>query len=400
MNNFEFTPLFQFDNKSTSDDLDSMKKTFVKVIGSNVFVGKKLGEDKDFFWHFSQRGVNSTFTCNRAVVFNNPMKEVRLDHDFVNAPPYFGDIDTDWVGPYMCKLQSESTNYTFVGGHHDKTGGTNPAGTPSSRSSGFELFIDGALKNFDGEYVCKKVKLKTTNFVQSNNPESNQEILKQEVTFSVNENGIHAEIDTIALEDIRVDRFYGIQCYALAGFSEVRFLGDDTASGMLLPNQAGTSDSGKLVREVAHHLNDGNILTSFLENSSAGDFRFKGNNPCASRTNYKTYFNSIYANINLAKNEAIKISGGYSITELSKKKGGAKGISLIPQRDGFKVISDFYGALDVSSLELKGNFNESSLIYQDGSNNCNVPQFLVDDIRVEKDGVENNAISNAFYKNI
>lgn len=318
------------------------------VSGDNVYLGYKISPTEDLFWHFATRGVNSTYTANRAYRFSNTDDLPRLDHDFSTAPTYIGDIDTDWIGPYIVKKQTQSTSYNFVGGHHDSTGGTNPNGIPTSRSSGRLLKIDGLEVSEDGAYRCTKVEIETSNFVKSSANEDDAEILRQDVYHTFNQDGLSIRIVTTALDDIRIDRFYGFQCYANAGFNEVRFLGDQSSSGSLLPSAAGAPDDpNKEVRAVNHHLTDGNVMTSFVLDGDLGNFRFKGAaNSYASRTNFKTYFNLIYAFRPLQSGESLEVSGGYAVSPASVKTGSnpqAKSIVYLPTPYGARVYSDFYG---------------------------------------------------------
>lgn len=376
------------------------KNMVVKLINEVVYVGYKIN-GKDLIWSLAQRGVNQTFTCNRAYLFEPTGSAVDLARDYENTTPYLGNIDTDWVGPYMCKLQSEPTNYTFVGGHHDKSGGTPPAGTPSSRSSGFQLMIDELeIENSDGQYNCAKLVAKTSNFVQTNNPASTQEILRQDVTFTITDLGVYVEIETTALDDIRIDRFYGIQCYAREGFSEVRFFEDQTSAGVLSADAAGNPEPNTVVRSILHYNLDGNVFSSFISNDSAGDFRYKSaGNPYASRTNYKSYFNAVFANVKFSNGEKFKVCGGYSLTGASSKSSASKGISIQPQKVGFKVLSDFYGATDNAYLYI--NIDKSAYSYKRNfGDGIKSNEFISGDFRSSTDNASADKIAEDWFSNL
>lgn len=326
----------------------SEKNVVAVVSGDNLYLGYKISNTEDLFWHFATRGVNSTYVANKAYKFNNTSPLPSVDHDFTSPAVYIGNVDTDWVGPYIVKKTTQSTVNNFVGGHHDSTGGTNPAGVPTSRSTGRELLIDGLVVNDDGIYRCNKVAVNTSNFIKSSSNDDDAEILRQDVYNTFDSNGLQLRVVTTALDNIRMDRFYGLQCYAKEGFNEVRFLGDNTVSGSLLPTEAGTpTDLTTEVRAVNHHLTDGNVFTSFVLNGDLGDFRFKGAaNPYASRTNFKTYFNLVYSFQTINAGESFEVVGGYAVSPASVKTGSnpqAKSIVYLPTPFGARIYADFYG---------------------------------------------------------
>jgi hypothetical protein len=335
----------------------------VKIDGDNVWVGYKLDPLNDVFWLFRQEGVNDQFATTKAYKFSNATSKPVTTHDFASATAWIGDIDTDWVGPYQVNLSGGSYPSTFSGGHHDKSGGTSPSGTPSARSSGRKIFLDGSTQEVtaDGSYYCKFVQMTTTNFVQGDVNTDDTEILQQDCNFIVNNIGIRVKITSTALTNILVGKFYGIQTRAPStGYSSIRFVGDSSTSGLVSASATGNIFSSKekidKCNMIAHLRSDGYTLNSFLIDTSLGGFRYKGSaNGYCNRSNGKTYFYCNGIGFNAVSGEQFIVEGGWSVHKRATLSGNGQpgtGLFYAPAPQGATLIADFFGESLASRVTL------------------------------------------------
>lgn len=131
---------------------------------------------------------------------------------------------TDWIGPYFVRQaadKSENIKQQFTGGWHGSNG--DGTGTPTAFTKSTLVTANGkqVSENFSG--VCDSLKIEVINHIQGYD-NKNTSILKEMVSYQINPNKqiqVHVKIES--LEDIVIERYYGMQSVNFALFDSVAY---------------------------------------------------------------------------------------------------------------------------------------------------------------------------------
>ena len=158
--------------------------------------------------------------------FYKTSNQSELNDDFtVNS--LLSENPTDFFGPYIVQAVNnadgdlpEGYAYHFTGGRHRYNNGTSDS-TPTARTESVICLFDGKLPENDVITDCNEITVKWKNYIQAKNTKkedgTGREVLTEEWTIHITKNGIEASNIIIPLEDIIINRYYGLQCHLTSG---------------------------------------------------------------------------------------------------------------------------------------------------------------------------------------
>lgn len=194
--------------------------------------------------------------------------------------------DTDWLAPTVVYSENagdgdfnDFTSNKFTGGWHGYNNATTGTASATAREISCTLYVDDAVVT-DGNYATgDNIKLIIVNNLQGSNTEKSngtgREIIQQKfiITMNKDSNKITVESEVKALEDVIIERHYGMSmyranmsdtCYVLGSHSYhspfdfnalVRNDGKETTG--IVEKITATSDSFVMDRDNTYGLGDG-----------------------------------------------------------------------------------------------------------------------------------------------
>lgn len=230
---------------------------------------------------------------------------------------------TDWIGPYMVKAQqAESDEYInpyFTGGWHGSNGDCDGEATAET----VEVLVQADGYEAKDKGRCKVLTITVINQIKPYN--STNMILKEEIQYQIHQNVINIKVKTTALDEVNIERYFGLQTQNSLWDANIEYLYDQGKSKVVKVD--GVSDSG-----LSKNYPNAN---SYILTSTSNSFSLKAwinqdnqltryNNlsedmPCIFTLNYqKSYFNLVNGkSLHLNKGESLSWSGGY---QFSKKE--------------------------------------------------------------------------------
>ncbi len=302
--------LFASCQKETEFEPDTPMK--VKNYEGHIHVGF-FTENKNMEVSFYPCGVNQLFGIAQVSYFSDltDHKQGIISNQFKSG--------TDWIGPYfVCSEENVNKGLPqqFTGGWH----GSNGDGTGAPTASTYELsfVVDGeeTSENFDRN--CTQVDLYATNLIHGYDyAETNKNLLKETVHYTILTNrqiDVHVKIE--ALEDLIIQRYYGLQSQNFALFDSVKYMANAEVINTAAINTNSSCQSNDGVNTIL--LTDSNsqhqLKLTLNTSEGLGVFENLGNGlqKAFSASYGKSYFNLINGkNLLLKKGEEVFWEGTY-----------------------------------------------------------------------------------------
>lgn len=153
---------------------------------------------------------------------------------------------TDWIGPYTVKAINNgdpNPSRIFTGGTHS-TENTNNTGNPTAITVRAEVYCDDKRLTSTGQYdKVNKVDIFVKNHIMGYNTiGTGRYILEENVHYIVDAvaGTINVEVHTVALEDIVIETYYGMQCrhnyfnsldFVMGQYNDPQPIGNEMDSG-------------------------------------------------------------------------------------------------------------------------------------------------------------------------
>lgn len=237
---------------------------------------------------------------------------------------------TDSISPYIMKAVNNpdgdkaNSTYDFVGGCHNYDNLSDDTATATARLVKYELLVDGRIINKDGVYSCSNAKLICTNRIQANNTKkadgTGREVLEEKVTYEITPSNVKVSNEMTALEDIIIQRNYGLQAY-ISGYTSnngfINYINGKQYSPYSLPTggNSGNATDGVLNCRAIEVYNNNYYMKVEMDDIGLTYKReiLDGDN-LAFFSNNKIYFFLINKSVNLTKDSRLFYSGKYYLS--------------------------------------------------------------------------------------
>ncbi len=219
---FAFLALVVFARCQKEDTIRSDEQMVIKNYEEHIHIGFP-GTDKIMQFSFYSCGVNQLFALEKVSYFSGSTA-----YNQGQASDEFSSC-TDWIGPYyVCSASSVNSGLTpkFTGGWHGSNG--DGTGSPTASTSEVSFVVDGEKASGNFETNCSQVDLNVTNIIHGYDYSlTNKDLLKETVCYSIKQNRqIDVQVRIKALEDIVIQRYYGLQSQNFALFDQVSYIAD------------------------------------------------------------------------------------------------------------------------------------------------------------------------------
>jgi len=180
-----------------------------------------FSEDKNLEISFYPCGVNQLFGIAGGRYFAN-----LGDHRQNTASNEFSSC-TDWIGPYfVCGEENIKSGLSqkFTGGWHGSNG--DGTGNPTASTREVKVFADGIPVSGNIELDCQKVDIHVSNIIHGYDyAVSGKDLLLETVHYAIFPGRkIEVGVTIEALEDLRIQRYYGLQSQNLPLFDSVTYM--------------------------------------------------------------------------------------------------------------------------------------------------------------------------------
>ena len=296
---------FQKLNSSIIPEVDFKKPLKVSLSSSGIYYSINYGTSDKIIFSMARKGPNSIF-------------------DFSTIKTSSGSLSyqnsSDFFGPYIVKALNNingdnATSVYFTGGNHgyQNSGTIGGANTPTGRTSSLAFYVDNLkVDSFDG--YANIIKIVWTNHIQGYNTTktdgTGREILKETYTLEITEQGIEVHNDIEPLEDLVIERYYGLQAQKGAWDNWYRFEG---ASNRKRNSWSVASDSGDYgTTKILSGNDNGDVMEISLSNNidlGKLDLATIGHNAFTSPT--KAYFRLINNSPTLMAGDIYSFEGEY-----------------------------------------------------------------------------------------
>ena len=212
-----------------SAETDNDKQMYVRIAHDKVDIISRYGDD-NLYYRLGKKGVNQILDF---IAIYKIASHGNLTTDFDMSYPFYTS-SSDWFAPYIIRAISNANgdninSQYFTGGNHgyDNTG-TISGNTATGRTSEVKVFVDGeAQNNFEG--YADKIEIQWTNRIQAYNTVrsdgSGREVLEEKHVMLFDGTEWNVKNNIIPLEDIVIERYYGLQAQKGPWNSKFRFLG-------------------------------------------------------------------------------------------------------------------------------------------------------------------------------
>ena len=296
---------FQKLNATIIPEVDFKKPIKVSISSSRIYYSTNYGLSDKIIFSMAKKGPNSIF-------------------DFSTIKTSSGNLSyqnsSDFFGPYIVKAlnNADGDNITsgyFTGGNHgyQNSGTIGGANTPTGRTVSLDFYVDNLkVDSFDG--YANVVKIVWANFVQGYNTTktdgTGREILKETYSLEITELGIEVHNDIEPLEDLVIERYYGLQAQKGAWDSWYRFEGASNRKQISWSVASNSGDYG--TTKIFSGNANGDILEIGLANNidlGKLDLATIGHNAFTSPT--KAYFRLIDNSPTLMAGDIYSFEGKY-----------------------------------------------------------------------------------------
>ena len=224
------------------DEVKSQAPMTVKNYEGHIHVGY-FSKEENMQISFYPCGVNQLFGIAKVSYYST------LNDHYQDRASGSYNSNTDWIGPYhVCSAASVESGIVrkFTGGWHGGNG--DGTGTPTASTTEVIMAVDGEHISGNFERNCNQVDLFVTNLIQGYDFSlTNKTLLKEIVHYSIKTNRqIDVQVTIQALEDLVIQRYYGLQSQNFALFDSVYYLaGEHTINGdMINANSSCRSNDG------------------------------------------------------------------------------------------------------------------------------------------------------------
>ena len=297
----------------------------VKRVGREYYVKYRYNNSKNLVIRFGGM-KNNKFTHPLQFYWDNDTK-ISLDFDNLIS---FQTNNSDWLSPYgiMAVNNPLNNNSYTVGGAHGTSGST---GFPTGLYIDSNIYVDNELVN-DGEALyCNEAVIKSihriaaSNVIDTTTGDLRYSALETTI-WKITKGNMEVGVTLQALEDINVTRYAGIQATKSSVWSSKLYVPNDNNIVFDMSNIVDgfnskaypdfTSDRFVMYNNncffVGYMCNDIGVATSSKLDGEIGIYLTAGEYG-------KIYFHNIKGNtVNMAANDIIYYSGGYSIQERLK----------------------------------------------------------------------------------
>lgn len=273
-----------------------------------------FNKNKNIQISFYPCGVNKLFGIAKVSYYST-----QNDHLQKHPSAQFPSV-TDWIGPYyVCGASSAQSGLIkkFTGGWHGSNG--DGTGNPTAQTTSVNITVDG--NNFSGNYErnCRQVDIYVSNLINGYDFSlTNKTLLKETVHYSINDNRqINVQVRIEALEDLNIQRYYGLQSQNFAIFDSVKYLAGQKVINTAAINVSSSCKSNDGLNKIQLIDNQNMHQLTLILNTEEGlgtSFNNLGVNiPRAFSANYrKSYFNLINGqDLVLNKGEEVYWKGSY-----------------------------------------------------------------------------------------
>ena len=301
------------DNVIESIEL-SRKPIYVKIADNTIKYNFKYNQTEDMCIQMNKKGVNNIFDFSNIYKIANSEAETSNKLELANQ---FYTNSTDWLGPYTVKainnINGDNTeSHFFTGGNHGYNNfGDISGNTATGRTSEITFFVEGRkVTNFEG-YV-EYIDIYWTNYIQAyNTTKSNgggREVLKENYHLHFNGNKIEIDNTIEALEDVLIEKYYGIQCQRTNWNEKLYY---HSSKNKKWNDGTIASNSQSTTCDLITHKKSNDYLDIYFSSIGVGNKEFISDltyNAMASDT--KTYFYNL-KNANLLTGDVISYKGHY-----------------------------------------------------------------------------------------
>ncbi len=290
---------------------------YVKSNRMNIEVDETLTlryfyENETVHIAFKKGGINELFGISQ-------LTKWQVLFPYFQKPVFNVDVGTDWIGPYIVRGEKDGDDQSrveFTGGWHGRM--DDGVEQPTAKEVEHRIWIDGKEVTTKGKYRGEKVVFQVVNHIQGYNT-MERFILEEKVTYTLLKNKeIQVDVVLKALENIRIEKYYGMQLVMPQDYFWVSFWrkGDCVAE----KNQKDEPyhavytpiDTIKILDDQREHGISGFInlesdIDAFKYKYSAEPYGF-------TTQDRKTYFNSINGvPLELKKGDTFQWNGGYRL---------------------------------------------------------------------------------------
>jgi len=255
--------------------------------------------------YFSQCGVNNLFAIDKIKLVND-------ENDILI------ESCTDWIGPYIVKAidqDSDIENKDFTGGWHGTNGYARIEATACSKA--YTIFADGKEITSEESGQANNIRIVTKNHIKGYNTDNY--ILEETVTYTIHGSQVDVKVEILALEDIMILRYYGLQTQNNKFDKTIQYFYED---GSLMTksldneNDSGIDNKSKVMAFELSSNNHPFLLKAWINSEGTlSSFDYLSlDKPKAFTTQYhKSYFNLIDGiPLTLKSGKTTNWSGGYS----------------------------------------------------------------------------------------
>lgn len=340
------------------------KKMYVKRENNVTRIAWKWNNEKDFWLDIAPCGVNNLPQIYRFWSYTNSSK---LNGDLTKTANLDMTSGSDWVGPYTVRAvnnaDGDSLSPRFTGGFHAYMGST---GTPTAVNSRYVVRYDGIVCEEGKTYNCDTVTVEVYNNICAYNTAKatalGRTVIEERIIYKITPGNIEVLLDIFPLEDIVIEKYYGIQTNNTFcnGQLNYRFTSTYSKYNWNADSDSGTKETNPNVDSFMIKSNSGaRLMTAWIDNNFC----------LGKRENVGNDFPLIFTVGNVAKTYFNLVNG----VELTLSRGVIKsfrgGYSLQPN------LSGFFGA----TYRKEGNKN-ILMLNVDGAVSANVNLFDYNDV--------------------
>lgn len=228
---------------------------------------------------------------------------------------------SDFFGPYIVRALKnidgdKPDSLNFTGASHAYSGNTEGQTSATGRSELLAILVDGA-KTSEYSGYCNTLDIYWVNYIQATNTKkadgTGREVLREEYHLHFDGETFEIENDITALEDIVIDRYYGLQiAQGVKGYSySISYVG---SSKNIVANNGNSKSADTNCKEIYIKRNDLPVECRFgLHHIGLGTF-YSNNWYSAFDTEYgKSYFFMICPDkaCNMVENQQVNFKGYY-----------------------------------------------------------------------------------------
>lgn len=301
-------------NGFINDDKKNKGKFFVSKNNTDISITYKYDNNNDMRVTFGKRGGNNIFDLKNILKIPNTSEivtSIQTGNSFYNAI-------TDTFGPYIVEAinnidgDNPSASGHFTGGNHNYNNSGNGQYTATGRTTDIIVKVNGFIKDEISEYV-DRIDIYWTNYIQGYNTKkvdgSGREILKETYHMWFDGEKFNIENFIEALEEIKINLYYGMQLSYGAWNDGVLYLNSSIRGWQ--PGSGGHYGYNKKCNKV--RFKKGNDYAEMLMSyDGIGDKELSDTNYGAVTFNYgKSYFYPLNIPTTLQTGEVLTFNGYY-----------------------------------------------------------------------------------------